>query len=180
MGSMLSRFVFALAALALPVLCAAGEAGHATRDLDVLAEPRLDAKVIWKLPKDAALELLQRQNAWAEISSGGQRGWVLFFSLGIGQAPKQNVGKELGGIVGLATNQNRGQVTATIGVRGITEEQLKGAKFNEQELRKLESLAVPPAAANSYASQAGLKSREVRYLPAPASESASNDAKRAD
>lgn len=174
------RLLICLLVVILPVVCAAGEAGHAVRDLDALAEPRHDAKVVWKLPKDATFELIQRQNAWAEISLSGQQGWVLFFFLRPGEAAKQNIGKELGGVLGLAARRQSGQVTAVLGVRGITEEQLKGAKFNSEELRKLESLSVPAPTANTFAEEGGLASREVNYLPAPVTASPGNETTRSD
>jgi len=173
--SILFRFLLAILAIALPVFCAAGETGYAIRDLDVLAEPHTGAKVLWKLHKNAAFDLLRRQTAWAEISSGGHQGWVLFFYLGIGQAPKESLGKEIGGVLGLATSRHRGQVTATIGIRGITEEKLAAAQFNEKELRKLESLAVSAETANSFAEDGGLESRELKYLPDPAASSSGDD-----
>ena len=169
------RLAACLLAVILPVDCAAGESGHAERERDARAEPRHDAKVVWKVPKDATFELIQRQNAWAEISHSGQQGWVLFFFVRPGEARKQNVGKELGGVLGLATKRQGGQVTAVLGVRGITEEQLKGAKFNAEELRVLETHSVPLLAAGSFAKEAGLESRELDFLPAPATASPGND-----
>lgn len=170
-----ARLLLCLLALSLPAWCAAGETAHATRDLDALAEPRHGAKVLWKLAKDALVELRQRQNAWAEVSSGGQQGWVMFFFLKPGEPAKQDIGKEIGGVLGLAATKQKGQVTAVIGVRGITEEQLKAAKFNAEELRKLESLAAPPERASSFAESAELQSWEVKYLPDPAGATVSNE-----
>jgi len=170
-----SRLLVCLLVIIPPVVCMAGEASHAVRDLDALAEPRHDAKVVWKLPRDATFELIQRQNAWAEISYSSQQGWVLFFFLRPGEAAKQNIGKELGGVLGLATKRQSGQVTAVLGVRGITEEQLKGAKHNAEELRMLEALSVPQPVASSFADEAGLNSRELDLLPSPATASPGNE-----
>jgi hypothetical protein len=85
-----------------------------------------------------------------------------------GQAAGSNVGQEVGGIAGIATGRaGTGQVVSSTGVRGLSEEQLKAAKFDEAELQRAEGFAVAAADAKAFAVQGNLAPREMAFLADP-------------
>jgi hypothetical protein len=63
----------------------------------------------------------------------------------------------------------RGQVRATIGVRGLSDEALTGAHYNAAQLRVLDTLSVPNSDAAAFAAAAPLRPRTVDELGAAAS-----------
>jgi hypothetical protein len=156
----------------LPEVTLSGEAGYAERELEMRAEPQSDAVVIGKIPKGGQFELLKRQMAWAQIASGNQQGWVLFFFLVNGSPPNQAPpARAMAEALGFASSrQGTGNITSSIGIRGLDEEQLKAAKFNEPELRKLETFLVPGPAAAGFAREGALAQRRVEYLTTPVAE----------
>ena len=57
--------------------------------------------------------------------------------------------------------------TAVAGVRGLNEEDLKGAKYSAEEIARLDRYAVSQAQAQAFADKSGLKSLKVKALPKP-------------
>jgi len=58
-----------------------------------------------------------------------------------------------------------GKVIATTGVRGLNEEELKNAQYNEVEVVKLESYTQSPAQGQQFAKIGGLNPLKLSYLP---------------
>jgi len=56
-------------------------------------------------------------------------------------------------------------VVSSTGVRGLNEEDLKNAKFDEGELKSAESYAASKEDAGKFAAKAHLKALKVDYLP---------------
>ncbi|PKN06044.1 MAG: ligand-binding protein SH3, partial [Deltaproteobacteria bacterium HGW-Deltaproteobacteria-7] len=54
---------------------------------------------------------------------------------------------------------------ATTGIRGLNEEELKNAKYNEAEVKKLESYTQTSQQGNQFAKSGGLKAVKFNYLP---------------
>jgi len=164
-----------LVAWFLAGIAMAAETGIAARDLDLLAEPRNDARVIGKLPKNGKFELLKSERFWVQVSTGTHQGWVLAFYLSMREAPpaSPSPGRVVAESLGLATQRQGGQATAALGIRGIDEEGLKAAQFNAEELKKLESFLVTGPAAASFAQEVNLAPKKVEYLSAPSPENQS-------
>jgi hypothetical protein len=160
------RTLVLCAALSLALSASASETGHTTRDLEMRAEPKAGAAVVGSLAKGARFELLKRQMSWAQVSAEGKQGWVLFFYLLAGEAPKPAGGAAFAEAWTLGTQRaaQGDRVTATLGVRGIDEEQLRSARFNAEELKRLEAYAVPAQAGESFAQEVALSRRNVSYL----------------
>ena len=77
-------------------------------------------------------------------------------------------GTDATGLIGLASGRaGTGHVVATTGIRGLSEEDLKGAKYNEGELKKMESFTVTESEARKFAAEGNLTARKLEYLPAP-------------
>ena len=144
----------------------AGDAGTALKADDLKAEPFRDAKTVGSLTTGDRVEILKKQGGWFQVKSGKGSGWVRMLSIRRGEARKG--GDDAAGVLGLASGRaGTGQVVATTGIRGLNEEDLKAAKYNEAELKKAESFAAPQADARKFAAEGKLVARKVQYLPAP-------------
>ncbi len=164
----MTKRTLALAALALLFAAnaaLAGEKGTALKNDDIKAEPFHDAKTVAALAKGDTVEILKKEGGWLKVRSARGSGWVRMLSVRKGEARKPN---EAAGLLGLASGRaGTGKVVATTGVRGLSEEDLKAAKFDEAELKRAESYAVTKERAAQFARQGGLVARQVGYLPAP-------------
>jgi SH3-like domain-containing protein len=146
----------------------APEAGTLLKAESLKAEPYTDGKNVAALALGTRVEILQRQGGWFRVRTAKGSGWVRMLSVRRGAAAKSNVAGEAGGLLSLATGRaGTGKVVATTGIRGLDEEQLKAAKYDEAELKLADSFSVTRAAAAQSAASAKLVARTVGYLPAP-------------
>ncbi len=168
-SDMIGRLIAILMLLSFAAPARSADTGIAARDLDLRAEPRNDARIVGKLQKDGRFELVKYEKFWAQVSAGNQQGWVMSFYLSMGAEPQANPspGRVVAESLGLATQRQGGQATAALGIRGIDEEQLKAARFDAEELKKLESFLVTGPAAATFAGEIPLGPVKVEYLPAP-------------
>lgn len=157
-----------LALLLVPALAWAGETGYATREIELRAQPVAGAAIAGKVPAGQKFEIVGEEKAWVRVQAGAVSGWTLLFYVMKGE-PAQGVsaGRTASELWNLGTDRNKGQITATIGVRGIDEEQLKAAHFNAEELKRLEGMGVGRDAGDAFAQEAGLAARKVADLPEP-------------
>lgn len=150
----------------------AGEAGYTSREIELRAEPVGGSPVVGKLAKGEKIEVLAEQRAWSQVKAGSQTGWALSFYVMKGEpAPERRMGRRLGELFSLGT-ERRSETTATIGIRGLDEEQLKAAQYNEQELKRMEALGVPRAEGDAFAKRGQLAPQKVDYLAPPAAQPA--------
>ncbi len=159
-----------LAVMAGPALA---EPVTVERDSALRAEPRTDAGVVGNLAKGAAGDAVARQGAWVQVKSGAMTGWLYSFNVRFGAVTAgagegSGAGSALGRVFG---PRQRVNVTATIGIRGLDEEDLKQAKFDAGQLQALDGFAASRGQADAYADQAGLSASQVEYLSQPAQSS---------
>ena len=149
-----------LLSLLLPVIAFAGEAGTALKADILRAEPFADAKTSGNLNKNDAVDILSKKGAWLQVKSKSANGWVRILSVkrGGASASGSNIADIASGRAGT------GKVVATTGIRGLSAEELKAAKFNEDEMKKMESHAVSASDAQKFASAGGLSSTQLAYL----------------
>jgi hypothetical protein len=101
------------------------------------------------------------------VKSTKGSGWVRMLSIRRGEARKGT--GDAAGLLGLASGRaGTGKVVATTGIRGLSEEELKAAKFDAGQLKLAESHATSRAEAKKFAAKGKLVARQVDYLPAPA------------
>lgn len=156
-----------LAMMAFAVHAWAQEAGVAIKQDDIKAEPFKDAATVGAVKKGEAVTILNKQGGWLEIKAAQGAGWVRILSVRKGAAGAGGAASEIAGVAGVATGRTgTGQVVATTGVRGLGEEDLKAAKFNEEEMKKAEGAAITADEAKQFAAQANLVARQVSFLPA--------------
>ena len=149
----------ALLALSLNVLA---ETGTVLKADSLRAEPFADAKTVTSLNKNDAVEILDKKGAWLQIQKGKNKGWVRLLSVKRGGASNSN---QLGGAVDVATGRaGTGKVVSTTGIRGLSAEELKAAKFNEAEMKKMESYAATIDEGNKFGNAGGLSQTKLAYL----------------
>jgi hypothetical protein len=143
--------------------------GTALRNDTLYSQPSAASTIAGKVSKGASVDILARQGGWLRVTSGGSTGWIRLLSVRAGAGGLGGAG--LGDVVGAATTRsNPSRVVAVAGLRGLNDEDLKQAKFNGEELSRLNAWQATPAQARSFAAQAGLKTAHVAALPAPQAE----------
>ncbi len=145
-----------------PLLALAGEAGTALKADSVRAEPYADAKSTGNLSKGDSVEILSKKGAWLQIKSKNSAGWVRLLSVKRGGASSGNA---LGGAIDVASGRaGTGKVVSTTGIRGLSAEELKSAKFNEEEMKKMESYTTSASDGEKFASAGGLSKSSLAYF----------------
>lgn len=150
-----------LCALASPILAFAGDAGTAIKMDTLRAEPFADAKTVGSLNKNDAVEILSKKGAWLRVKSKKSTGWVRLLSVKRGGA-SSNSGSAIKDVASGRTGT--GKVVSSTGIRGLSAEELKAAKFNEAEMKQMESYQASSSNAQSYASAGGLSASKMPYL----------------
>lgn len=162
------HIVLAALLLAVPIVHA-GESGAAVKADELKAEPFRDAKTVGKLATGDKVEILKKDGGWFQVKSARGSGWVRMLSIRRGEARKTSTGSEVAGLAGLASGRaGTGRVVATTGIRGLNEEELSAAKFNEAELKLAESSLTSRTEAKKFAAKGKLSARKLDYLPDPA------------
>jgi len=155
----------------LLVLCVAATSalaapGTALRNDTLYSQPSAASQVAGSVSKGARVDIVARQGGWLRVTSGTSTGWIRLLSVRAGAGGLGGAG--LGDVVGAATTRSDpSRVVAVAGLRGLNDEDLKQAKFNGEELARLNTWQATPAQARSFAAQAGLKTANVAALPAP-------------
>lgn len=142
----------------------AGENGTALKDDTLRKEPYSDATSTGALSRNTRVEILEKKGAWIKVKAPAATGWVRMLTVKRGDATKTGSS----GVLGLASGRaGTGQVVSTTGIRGLSEEELKSATFNENEIKLMENNTVSADTAKQFAYAASLQARKLDYLPAP-------------
>jgi hypothetical protein len=160
--------VICLCLLALmPAAAVAAELALTVRATELKKEPYADAQTVATLPDQARVEILRRQGGWTQIKAqGAAQGWVRMLSLRLGDGTARKGDSGIGSLLSVARSGSSGTTVAT-GVRGLSEEDLKNARPNPEELQKMEKLAATPQDVRKFSGSANLGSHQLNYLPAP-------------
>lgn len=142
------------------------EGGTALKNDDIKAEPFRDAKSVAALVKGEKVDILKKDGGWYKVKTAKGSGWVRMLSIRKGEARKRSSDAE--GLLSMTSGRaGTGKVVSTTGIRGLNEEDLKAAKFDEAELKRADSYATTKAEAQQFAKQGRLAARKLDYLPAP-------------
>ena len=143
------------------------ETGSALKSDSIRYEPYADAKVIGNFSRGESLDILKKQGAWLQVKTKKNTGWVRLLSVKRGAASSS--GNQLSGVLAAANGRaGTGQVVSTTGVRGLSNEDLKAAKFNETEIKAMEGNTVSAAEGKQFATSGGLKTVAFTNLKTPA------------
>lgn len=158
-----------LALLLLPILSMAAEMSTALKNDNIRAEPYADAKMTGKFTRGDKLEILSKQGAWLKIKTAKNTGWVRLLS--VKRTSSSSSASQAKGVLDIASGRaGTGQVVATTGVRGLSAEDLKSAKFNEAEVKTLEGYTESAVQGQQFANSGGLKAIKFAYLPVSATQ----------
>ncbi len=129
------------------------------------AAPFADAAVVATLPAASKIKILKKDGGWMQIKSPQGSGWMRMLSIRRGNAKAASAGNELSGLAGLASGRaGTGKVVSTTGIRGLNEEELKAAKYDEKQVILTESYTSSRAEAQKFAAQAKLTPHQLDYL----------------
>lgn len=157
-------------AAALMLGCAAASADPVTvlREVPLRAEPSLSASPVATVAKGDTGEALERSGIWVQVRTAAGTGWVFSFNLRFGN---RAAGSGTSGVGALGSRivsaQPRTQVVSTIGIRGLSAEELRNARFSQGELQRLAGYAATPEEAETRAREAGLQPARLDYLEEP-------------
>ena len=158
--------IFALCALLGAQPLWAAEKGTLLKAEELKAEPFRDAKTLKTLAVGEKVDIVSKNGGWFKVKASKGSGWVRMLSVRKGDAKRG--ASEASGLLALSSGRaGTGKVVATTGIRGLNEEELKAAKFNEQEVQLAESYAVKKSDAQKFAKQGRLVARPFDYLPEP-------------
>ncbi len=166
------------------------EEGIIVRAASLKQTSSFSSKTLSTLPTGTQIQLAGRKGGWQQVnvkSEDGLQGWVRTYQVraniksGTGGSTakrKKSKGGVLSGLTNLSrratglfgrrsSNTGSDDVVATIGVRGLSEKDLKTAKPNPQELQKMDSFAISKKTAKKFAELGGLQSRQIAKLPKP-------------
>lgn len=162
-AQLISAFAFALFATS-----ATATPGTVLRDEQLLVQPSATAAAAGRVARGANVTVLAKQGGWLRVTAGRTTGWIRLLSVRVGGGGLASVG--VGDVVGAATTRSDpSRVVAVAGLRGLSDQELKSAQFNADELARLDALRVASPQARGFASQGGLASAQVPALPGPAS-----------
>ncbi|MDD2720125.1 MAG: SH3 domain-containing protein [Gallionella sp.] len=144
----------------------AGENATAIKTDSLRDRPFSDAKTVATLNAGSPVEILKREGGWYQIKSAQGSGWIRMLSLRKGDAGKPAAGASASSLASLASGRaGTGKVVSTTGIRGLNEEELKAAHFDEKQVSLAESYQVSRAEAQKFAASAKLKPAKLDYLP---------------
>ena len=140
----------------------AAEKGVALKADKLLAEPFADAKQVGTVAKGDTVTIMTKKSGWYQVNAASAKGWIRMLSVRRGAGGKTSAAKD---VAALSTGRaGTGQIVSTTGVRGLNEEELKSARFDENELKKAESFGVSKNDARAFAQKGGLLARAFNYL----------------
>lgn len=145
-------------------LSAIAETGSALKNDSLRTEPYADAKLAGDLSRGENLEIIKKQGAWLQVKTKKNTGWVRLLSVKRGAGSTSN---QASGALAVASGRaGTGQVVSTTGVRGLSEQELKAAKFNETEINTLESYTLSAEQGKQFAKAGNLEAISFANLTA--------------
>lgn len=154
--------VLLFAGTAMMAAWAGAEPVTVERESALRAEPALGAATVATVRKGVRGESLGKSGIWVNIKTAEGTGWVFTFNLRYGERAAGS--GDLAAAGRLVSGRPSTGVVSTIGIRGLSEEDLQKAAFNANEMRRLDAFAAPADAAQRRAEEAGLAAASVEYL----------------
>ena len=155
-----------LLTLCMSVATAWAAPGTVLRNETLYAQPNSRSAAAGSVAKGAGVNILEKQGGWLRVTAGRTTGWIRLLSVRAGEGGAGGAG--FADVVGVATTRSDPtRVVAVAGLRGLNDEDLKQAKFNADELARLNAWEVTAAQARAFAGQSGLAAANVPALPEP-------------
>jgi len=140
--------------------------GTLLRDETLRAQASVTASVAGHVSRGTSVDIVTRRGGWLQVRTLRAQGWVRLLSVRAGKGGSG--GADLGDVVGVATRRSDpSRVVSVAGVRGLSEDQLRQARFDAGELSRLDNHAATLSQGRNHASRSGLASINVPSLPRP-------------
>jgi uncharacterized protein YgiM (DUF1202 family) len=138
--------------------------GKVVKKTSVLAKPEFKSTVLGEISSEEKISVQTRQRSWYQIiSEQGLTGWVKMLNVRfIGVAKRQG---EFG-LSALVDSVKQTSPTASTGIRGFDEEDLKKAQANFKQLELLGNYQSTTILAKKFAADAKLKTKNLAILTA--------------
>lgn len=174
-------WIIALMLLSVSPLLA-GEQGVIVREAPVYADASSSARRVGKIGAGTPVNIFARKGGWKEIFSEQEDlvGWVRSFQVREGNyAPEVEAGAEadsrgfLSGLAAFSRKASRffsggssgsNSSTATIGVRGLSEEEIKSARPDPAEFEKMQGYSSDQQRMAQFRLDGRLSANEVEHL----------------
>ncbi len=150
---------------------AAPEIVTTNRATELRASPDDASALLQSLAAQTKVQLLERKGAWSKVKTDTQTGWVRMMHLRGGvvieeAAPAQKSGgggflSSFNRFLGGSPQTNQRAQSATVGIRGLSPEELKTATPNAQALADMKSFASSKPDAEKFAKDAKLARADV-------------------
>ncbi len=151
--------------LGLPLSVAAVEQTAFTiRSTEIKKQPYSDAQTLATLAEKSSVKIVLRKGGWVSISSTQGSGWVKMLNLRSNSASEERGDNGLRSLFNMGRSGSSG-ITVATGVRGLSEEDLKTASPNPNELAKMKNYAVSQTQAEKFARSGKLSSQTLEYIP---------------
>lgn len=139
------------------------------RGTELRANPDDAAASLQSLASQSKVQLLERKGAWSRVKTDTQTGWVRMMHLRGGvmleeSPPQSKSGGFLSGfnrMLGGSQQTNQRAQSATVGIRGLSPEELKAASPNPQALAAAKSFAASKSEAEQFAKAASLNAVKI-------------------
>ena len=155
----------------LPSIAWAQAVGTTNRATELKAEPRADAATVASLSRETPIVDLGRSTGWIRVQTGDKKtGWVRSFHVSM-KGSVSETSSNSGAFSALTSlfapaKREAPKTISTVGIRGLSEEEMKNAKPNPAEFNKMKSYAVSKADAEAAAKRARLNAVAVAYVDA--------------
>lgn len=149
-------------------------------DSELYQRPSIQSSKIMSVKAGTPVTVESRLGGWKKISVGKKHtGWIRSYKVRTGTLQVSQKEQKSGGFfAGLASLSRKAsglfssnkkdysfQRTATIGVRGLSEEQIKNAKPDLLQLQKMETFRSNKSASRSYARLGKLVAAKIPHMP---------------
>jgi hypothetical protein len=156
---------FLLAAvLSLAADAWAQDQAFTNRSTELRDKGSAEGKSVATLPANTAVKVVSRAGAWTQVQADKVTGWVnafhLRFPVGVEKGSQGGLGS-IASIFGGGSREKQASATGTLGVRGLSPDDLKNAAPDEAALQKANSYRADKPAAERFAREGKLATVSV-------------------
>ena len=161
------RKLFFIAVVCTPLIAYAAVlmTGVVFIDIKLMDTPSHDGETMTILAADSVITVEQRQGSWTKVATAEHTGWVPTLTIRIKSVVTREDFKAAAVEVSdKIEDETNTQVVATMGIRGLDEEELKQAKFNKKQLALLESYYANKKQLTAFSQAGELKPKNIAYI----------------
>jgi len=161
------RKLFFITVLCTPLIAYAAVlmTGVVFIDIKLMDTPSHNGETITTLAADSVITIEQRQGSWTKVATTEYTGWVPTLTIRIKSVVTREDFKAAAVEVSdKIEDETNTQVVATMGIRGLDEEELKQAKFNKKQLALLESYYANKKQLTAFSQAGELKPKDIAYI----------------